>query len=75
MPRRYDFRIVGIPSAEAEEYEAIVKTKVYSMFPEIPNIVIERCHRDGISHGDKFPHVLVRCILYTSTKITIVKAR
>lgn len=40
MSRRYDFRIFRILSAEAEGYEAIVKTKVYSLVPEIPNIVI-----------------------------------
>ncbi|PIK55517.1 hypothetical protein BSL78_07599 [Apostichopus japonicus] len=61
MPRRNDFRVVGVPQYEGEDCEAIVKSTVTPLLPDAPNISIERCHRDGRGQGDRAPHILVRC--------------
>ncbi|KAJ8039615.1 LINE-1 retrotransposable element ORF1 protein [Holothuria leucospilota] len=74
MSRRNNFRIVGIPSTEDEDCESIVKTRVLPLFPEIQDVRIERCHRDGRSHGDRSPHILVKCLSYKD-KVAIMKAR
>lgn len=63
MSRRNNFRIVGVPQNSGENVESIVKDQILPLFDN-PDIVIERCHRDGRGANGRPPHILVRCLSY-----------
>lgn len=74
MTRRNNFRIVGVPSTTGEDCEEFVRTKVFPLFQDSPDMSIERCHRDGRGTSDHPPHILIRCLSYKS-KLHVMKYR
>ncbi|KAJ8025888.1 LINE-1 retrotransposable element ORF1 protein [Holothuria leucospilota] len=66
MSRRNNLRVVGIPTSPNEDCEELLRTNVFSLFKEVPEVVVERCHRDGRGSRNRPPHILVRFLSHRS---------
>ena len=60
--RRNNIRIVGFPSSDNDNCEEIVRTVLEKV--GVPNVKIERAHRDGRATGSRPRHILAKLSFY-----------
>jgi chromosome segregation ATPase len=69
--RRNNLRIVGVPATAGEDCVGFVEDMLDNHF-DMPDVVVERAHRDGKGTAGRSPHILVKFLSYRD-KVDIIK--